>query len=67
MKFIHCRGLSIVGKVAVFMTLFIILPFIIMGFVAIPKIQPSNWLIFDASTVQWGTFINIMFWYVTTY
>lgn len=50
------------GKSAVFMTVFIIAPFIVMGVIAIPHINPQNWLACDLKTVQWGTFINVMFW-----
>lgn len=57
------RGLSIVGKVAVFMTFFIIAPFVVMGVMAIPQIDPGNWIICDLKAVQWGPFINVMFWY----
>ena len=57
-----CRGLSIVGKAAVGMTFFIIAPFIVMGVIAIPHIQPRNWLVCDLKAVQWGPFINVMFW-----
>jgi len=63
--FLVCRGLSIVGKVAVFMTFFIIAPFVVMGAIAIPRIEPRNWLVCDLKAVKWGPFINVMFWYVS--
>lgn len=28
----------------------------------VPHIQPSNWLGMDLATVEWATFINVMFW-----
>ena len=56
------RGLSIVGRAAVVLTFFIVVPFVVMGIIAAPHIQPRNWLSYDLKTVQWGTFINVMFW-----
>ena len=56
------RGLSIVGKAAVGMTFFIVAPFVVMGIIAVPHIQPRNWLVCDLKAVQWGPFINVMFW-----
>jgi hypothetical protein len=51
-----------VGKVAVFMTFFIIAPFVVMGVIAIPRLEPKNWLVCDLKAVKWGPFINVMFW-----
>lgn len=43
-------------------TLFIIAPFLLLCAFAAPQVNPSNWLQVDVKSVQWGTFLNIMFW-----
>jgi len=30
---------------------------------AVPYIRPANWLVFEPKTVDWGTYINVMFWW----
>ena len=34
----------------------------VMGLLAIPHIQTRNWVVQDWDTVQWGNFLNVMFW-----
>ena len=46
------------------MTFFIIAPFVVMGVIAIPHLEPRNWLVCDLKNVKWGPFINVMFWCV---
>ncbi|KAG0502097.1 hypothetical protein HPP92_002169 [Vanilla planifolia] len=38
------------------------LPFIFMGLVAIPKIDVSRWFVADFSDVNWGLYLNTLFW-----
>ncbi|KAK2991284.1 hypothetical protein RJ640_024549 [Escallonia rubra] len=56
------RGLTIVGWVAVLLGVFSILPFVVMGFVAIPKLNPSRWLVIELHNVDWNLYLNTLFW-----
>ena len=64
LSYLNYRGLHIVGRTAVVMTAFIILPFIVMIVLSVPHIKPGNWGVIDLKTVQWGNFLNVMFWSV---
>ncbi|KAI3979295.1 hypothetical protein MKX01_037900 [Papaver californicum] len=60
--YMNYRGLTIVGWFAVFLGVFSIIPFVVMGFIAIPKLEPSNWLAMDIHNVSWGLYLNTLFW-----
>jgi amino acid transporter len=62
LTYMNYRGLHVVGKIAIAMTAFTLLPFIIMCLLGVPHVHPSNWLVVDWSTVQWVPFLNVMFW-----
>ncbi|WOK99994.1 hypothetical protein Cni_G08706 [Canna indica] len=62
LTYMNYRGLTIVGWMAVFLGVFSILPFILMGLVAIPKLEPSRWLVVDLSNVNWNLYLNTLFW-----
>jgi amino acid transporter len=62
--YLNYRGLMIVGKAAIVMTVFLLVPFLILIGLSVPHIQPVNWLQVDLANVQWGPFINVMFWCV---
>ena len=62
LAYLNYRGLTIVGRAAMVMTVFIIIPFIILGVLAVPQIEPSNWVVQDWSALKWGPFLNVMFW-----
>ena len=62
LAYLNYRGLTIVGRVAIGMTLFIILTFVVLICASIPHLQPRNWLVVDLPSVDWRGFINIMFW-----
>jgi len=62
LSYLNYRGLHIVGNGAIASTVYIIVPFLVLGALAIPHVQPSNWLVQDWGAVQWGPFINVMFW-----
>lgn len=62
LAYLNYRGLTIVGQSAVAMTGFIILPFLVLVGVALPHINPKNWVAQDWEAVQWGPFLNVMFW-----
>ncbi|KAK3019947.1 hypothetical protein RJ639_002994 [Escallonia herrerae] len=56
------RGLTIVGWVAVLLGVFSILPFVVMGLVAIPNLSPSRWLVIELHRVNWNPYLNTLFW-----
>ena len=59
---LYLQGLTIVGQSAVAMTGFIILPFLVLIGMSLPHVNPSNWVAQDWDAVQWGPFLNVMFW-----
>jgi len=62
LTYMNYRGLTIVGWVAVFLGVFSLLPFFVMGVIAIPRIEPSRWLQMDLGSVNWGLYLNTLFW-----
>lgn len=62
LTYMNYRGLTIVGWVAVCLGVFSILPFIVMGFMAVPRLDPSRWLVVDLKNVDWGLYLNTLFW-----
>ncbi|CAL9152400.1 unnamed protein product, partial [Musa hybrid cultivar] len=62
LTYMNYRGLTIVGWMAVFLGIFSIAPFILMGLVAIPKLRPSRWLVVDINKVDWNLYLNTLFW-----
>lgn len=62
LTYMNYRGLTIVGWVAVFLGVFSILPFIVMGLVSIPKLKPSRWLVVDSHNIDWNLYLNTLFW-----
>ncbi|KAL8201120.1 hypothetical protein R6Q57_012459 [Mikania cordata] len=61
LTYMNFRGLTIVGWVAVLLGIFSLVPFIIMGFISIPKIEPTRWLVVDLH-VDWNLYLNTLFW-----
>ncbi|XP_044466276.1 probable polyamine transporter At1g31830 isoform X2 [Mangifera indica] len=62
LTFLNYRGLVIVGWVAILLGVFSLLPFIVMGLVAIPKLEPSRWLVVNLHEVDWNLYLNTLFW-----
>ncbi|KAL6214089.1 hypothetical protein ACLB2K_013527 [Fragaria x ananassa] len=62
LTYLNYRGLTIVGWVAILLGVFSLLPFIVMGLIAIPDIEPSRWLVVDLGTVNWSLYLNTLFW-----
>lgn len=62
LTYMNYRGLTIVGWMAVLLGVFSILPFVVMGFLAIPKYEPSRWLVVDMHNVDWNLYLNTLFW-----
>ncbi|CAI0407946.1 unnamed protein product [Linum tenue] len=46
---LNYRGLTIVGWAAILLGVISLLPFLIMGVIAFPKLEPSRWLVVDFS------------------
>ncbi|XP_057964894.1 probable polyamine transporter At1g31830 [Malania oleifera] len=62
LTYMNYRGLTIVGWTAVLLGVFSILPFVVMGLVAIPKLEPSRWLVVNLHDVNWNLYLNTLFW-----
>ncbi|XP_051119198.1 probable polyamine transporter At1g31830 isoform X2 [Andrographis paniculata] len=62
LTYMNYRGLTIVGWVAVLLGVFSILPFIVMGFISIPKLRPERWLASDLHNIDWNLYLNTLFW-----
>ncbi|PHT41933.1 Polyamine transporter PUT1 [Capsicum baccatum] len=62
LTYLNYRGLTVVGWVATALAIFTLLPFIVMGLIALPKLEPSRWFVVDLENVQWGLFFNTLFW-----
>ncbi|XP_010256195.1 PREDICTED: probable polyamine transporter At1g31830 [Nelumbo nucifera] len=62
LTYMNYRGLTILGWMAIFLGIFSLLPFLVMGFIAIPKLKPSRWLVVDLHNVDWHLYLNTLFW-----
>ncbi|GMI93156.1 POLYAMINE UPTAKE TRANSPORTER 2, PARAQUAT-RESISTANT 2 [Hibiscus trionum] len=62
LTYMNYRGLTIVGWVAVLLGVFSLLPFVVMAFVSIPKLEPSRWLVVNMHHVDWNLYLNTLFW-----
>ncbi|KAJ7967124.1 Amino acid/polyamine transporter [Quillaja saponaria] len=62
LTYMNYGGLTIVGWVAILLGVFSLLPFIVMGIIAIPKLTPSRWVIVDLDNVNWSLYLNTLFW-----
>lgn len=63
LTYLNYRGLHVVGKAAIVMTGFTLLPFAIMCLAGIPHVQPSNWVQVPSwKDIHWIPFLNVMFW-----
>ena len=62
LAYLNYRGLTIVGRVAIGMTAFIVITFLLLIALSVPHLQPRNWLVVDMNSVEWRPFINVMFW-----
>ncbi|PQQ02573.1 putative polyamine transporter [Prunus yedoensis var. nudiflora] len=62
LTYMNYRGLTIVGWAAILLGVFSLLPFIFMGFIAIPKLNPSRWFLVNLDSVNWTLYLNTLFW-----
>jgi hypothetical protein len=59
---LNYRGLTVVGWVAIVLGVFSLLPFFVMGLIALPELQPARWLVVDIHNVNWNLYLNTLFW-----
>lgn len=62
LTFLNFRGLTIVGYTAVGLAFFSLLPFLVLGLLAIPRLRPKRWLAIDLKSTDWRGFLNSLFW-----
>lgn len=62
LTYMNYRGLTIVGWVAMLLGVFSLLPLVFMGFIAIPKLEPSRWFVVDLDNVDWNLYFNTLSW-----
>ena len=62
LTYLNWRGLTLVGRTAIALTVFTIVPFLCIALMAVPKMELSNLAQHDTSSINWADFINIMFW-----
>lgn len=62
LTYMNYRGLAVVGWLAVLLGVFSLLPFVVMGLISIPKLQPSRWLVVNLHHMDWNLYLNTLFW-----
>ncbi|XP_051138403.1 probable polyamine transporter At1g31830 isoform X2 [Andrographis paniculata] len=62
LTYLNYRGLTIVGWVATLLGVFSLLPFLFMGVVAVPELEPSRWFVVDFNNINWALYLNTLFW-----
>ncbi|CAA0807461.1 Probable polyamine transporter [Striga hermonthica] len=62
LTYLNYRGLHIVGYSAVLLACFSLFPFLVMGILAVPRLQPRRWLAMDYRRVSWRGYFNSLFW-----
>ncbi|KAL3621376.1 hypothetical protein CASFOL_036288 [Castilleja foliolosa] len=62
LTYMNYRGLTIVGWVAILLGVFSLLPFVVMGLIALPELKPSRWFVLDLENVDWALYLNTLFW-----
>ncbi|CAH9079237.1 unnamed protein product [Cuscuta epithymum] len=63
LTYLSYRGLNVVGWVAILLGVLSLLPFLFMGLISLPRIEPSRWLeLSDMGSVDWGLYLNTLFW-----
>eukprot|EP00803_Ostreobium_quekettii_P007487 evm.model.scf_227.3 EVM.evm.TU.scf_227.3 scf_227:35250-42034(+) len=64
LTYLNWRGLQVVGSTTVFLTCFMLAPFVVLTIIGIPKIHASNWLDYKPGHLEknFWDFMNVMFW-----
>eukprot|EP00983_Pelagomonas_calceolata_P116595 1160324-Pelagomonas_calceolata.AAC.4 len=65
LSLMNYRGLTVVGNSMVASAIAIVVPFVLLVVLSVPHIKPVNWLEYKEEEVDWGTFINVMFWWAS--
>ncbi|KAF4675742.1 hypothetical protein FOL47_007333 [Perkinsus chesapeaki] len=61
LTYVNYRGLKVVGWLAVVMMCFVLSPFIVFIIMAVPEVDPSNWLL-RRHDMEWTKWLNVLFW-----
>jgi len=68
LTYLNYRGLVLVGRMVVFLTIFCMLPFVALVILALPRVEPRLWqtatIGHDLKRVDWASYMNIIFWNV---
>uniref|UniRef100_A0A0E0CD72 Amino acid transporter transmembrane domain-containing protein n=1 Tax=Oryza meridionalis TaxID=40149 RepID=A0A0E0CD72_9ORYZ len=59
---LNYRGLTVVRWVAICLGVFSLLPFFVMGLIALPKLRAARWLVIDLHNVDCNLYLNTLFW-----
>ncbi|KAL9664397.1 hypothetical protein QQ045_019797 [Rhodiola kirilowii] len=62
LTYMNYRGLTIVGWVAILLGVLSLLPFVVMGLISIPDLEPKRWLVVNLKDVDWNLYLNTLFW-----
>ncbi|KAL2348806.1 hypothetical protein Fmac_002806 [Flemingia macrophylla] len=62
LTYLNYRGMTIVGWVAVCLGVFSLVPFVVMGLLAIPDLKPSRWAVTNLNDINWNLYLNTLFW-----
>ena len=65
LTYLNYRGLDIVGKVAIMLCAFTMLPFIVFCLLGAGKLQPERWYVQPEEGwrgIKWNLFLNTFFW-----
>lgn len=62
LTYLNYRGLHIVGFSALVLTIFSLLPFLVIFVLSVPKIRLRRWFVVDFNNVNWRGYFNNMFW-----
>ena len=63
------RGLDVTGGMAIFLTAFVLAPFVVFTIMGSAKVNPTNWLKGPRAgkPVKWKSLLNILFWNLNYY
>lgn len=62
LTYMNYRGMTIVGWVAILLGILSLLPFLVMGLISIPQLEPERWLVVNLKDVDWNLYLNTLFW-----
>jgi amino acid transporter len=65
LTYLNYRGLDVVGKVAVFLCIFTMLPFVVFCLLGVGQVQPERWAVQPPDGwrgINWRLYLNTFFW-----